>query len=675
MRAGGLSKFRRPWLNLFCLGGMTQAMAQPNPSAEEGLRWMKLRISEINVGTEVEGDWERRSVSNSGQAISRKTIYAVPTLGLGLEGSVYHPNLLEFKLDTESGIGWQETSVNVAGGGSRSDALYLMRYHAHVSILKEKPYAISLFAENEHTTRDYDFFTRATVDQQSQGARLGYTQGPVPFSLMFRHIREEISGHSRPTSLDEISLAFTASNEQSAGNRTDLSYTFNDFSRQEADAYSQDGIYHSASLIDLKTFGDKDWIKLNSSLSYNQQDSDTTPFNQRGSIQRVNKLFSDHEHLKWQHSDQLISDYKYSFNWQDSGFLNSDGHAASASLRHQLFDSLTSTFDLHGQFFSSRGAETAIDTTRYGIGLNEHYTKRLGSWGRITLGYGGLLDREERQTMGQVIFIVGEEHTLEDGVISFLNQPRVNVASIQVWDATGNLLYRPLLDYLVLTHGERTEVRRVAGGLIPNGARVRVDYTATAQPSDSFHTIAHQMQARLDFFNGLVGIYGYLNLQENEGGESIILEDVNDKVIGLDLAWRWFRSGVEYQVYDSNLSPYRTLRLFQNFTIEANEDTTLSLDLGQSWSTFPRSDRDLATYHAIARSRTRLHPSLALNLEGGVRFQDGQGYDQQLATARADLEFRSGKLAVQAGYLYEDETFLEETRLRHFFYLRAKRQF
>lgn len=654
---------------------MAQVSAQPHPSAEEGLRWMKLRITDVNVGVEVEGDWEQRSVSNSSQNISRKNIYAVPTFGLGLQGSVYHPNLLEYKLDTENGVGWQETSLNVPGGGSRSDALYLMRYQANATILKEKPYAISLFAENEHTTRDYDFFTRATVDQQSQGVRVGYTEGPVPFSLMFRHIREEISGHARPTILDENSLTFMAYYEPVEGNRTDLSYTFNDYTRQEIDAYAQEGTYHSASLIDTKSFGDKDHLRLNSALSYNQQDSDTIPYNRGGAVTRINKLFSDHEHFKWQHTDQLISDYKYSFNWQDSGFMNSDGHAASASLRHQLYESLSSTLDIHGQTFSSSGADTAIETTRYGIGLNETYTKRLGQWGRLTLGYGGLFDKERRQTIGQLIFIVGEEHTLEDGSITFLSQPRVNLSSIQVWDAAGNILYRDLLDYIILSHGERTEIRRVAGGQIPSGSRIRVDYTATAQPSDSFNTIAHQFQARLDFFNGLVGLYGFLNLQENDGGESLILENISDKVVGLDVAWRWFRSGVEYQVYDSNLSPYRTLRLFQNFTIEPSPDTILSLDLGQSWSTFPQSHRDLATYHAIARTRTRLLPSLALNLEGGFRIQEGKGYDQQLATARADLEYKAGKLAVQAGYLYEDEAFLEEMRLRHFFFLRAKRTF
>jgi hypothetical protein len=299
----------------------------------------------------------------------------------------------------------------------------------------------------------------------------------------------------------------------------------------------------------------------------------------------------------------------------------------------------------------------------------------MGDWGRLTLGYGGLLDQEQRTTLGQTLFVVGESHALKDGVITFLNQPRVKITSIQVWDASGSVLYSELLDYLILPHGERTEIKRLVGGQIADGATVRVDYTVDSQPSDSYTTVAHQIQVRLDFFDGLLGLYAHLNQQENHGGKSLVLENINDQVAGLDVSWRWVRAGAEYEVYDSNLSPYRSARLFQNFNFEPSPETTLSLDLGQTWITFNQANRDLTTYHAIARVRMQLTPALALNTEGGLRFQKGEGYDQQLATARANLEFKYGKLAVQAGYEYEDEAFLGELRLRHFFFLRAKRSF
>jgi hypothetical protein len=61
--------------------------------------------------------------------------------------------------------------------------------------------------------------------------------------------------------------------------------------------------------------------------------------------------------------------------------------------------------------------------------------------------------------------------------------------------------------------------------------------------------------------------------------------------------------------------------------------------------------------------------------EGGVRFQRGEGFDQDLFTARTALDYRYGQLSVQLGYDYQDENFLGELRRRHFAFLRAKRSF
>lgn len=658
----------------FCVGKATYLMAQDQAAPEE-VRWLRGRITDVNAGLEIQGDRQQQTVANSGEKVKLESFYVVPTVGLGLQGSVYHPNLFDYHLNLQGGEGWQETSVNLPGGGTRSDPYSLLRYQMNASILKEKPYAASFFAEREQTTTDYDFFTRAIVDQQSLGGRAGYAEGPVPFSVSFRQSSQDISGIVHPLTLDQSTLVFAAYNERSPGHRTDLSYTLDDYSRQETDAYTQQGRNHLVSLTDVETFGPKDRLRLNSILNYNQLDTTTAPWTSADTTERFDRFFTDHEYLNWKHTEHLQSDYNYSYNLQDSGPLRTDGQAASAAVRHQLYESLSSAFDVHTQLMSSRGDGSTLDVTRYGLGLNETYTKRLDRWGRLTLGYGGLLDHEQRDTSGPSQFILGETHVLSDDVLTFLAQPRVNRLSIQVWDASGNVLYRELLDYLIIPHGERTQIQRVVGGQIPNGASVRVDYSVAPQPSDSYSTFANQFQIRLDLFQGLLGLYGHLNLQDNYGGQSLVLENITDQVVGMDVTWRFLRAGAEYEVYDSNLAPYRAARLFENLTFEANASTTLSLDAAQSWSTFPNSNTGLTSQQVIARVQLRLAPSLSVNTEGGVRFEHGYGYDQQLATARFNLQFKSGKLALQTGYEYEDQAFTGAQNLRHFFFLRAKRSF
>ena len=595
------TKCWQKWLGLVFLGGVANANAQDQPPGQ-GLRWMTLRVKDINAGVEAEGDWEKRNVPSSNQTVTRNSVYVVPTVGLGLQGSFYHPNLFQYDISGQNGIGWQENTLNVPGGGTRSDTLYLQRYHLDVTLLKEQPFRTSFFADKDRTTRDYDFFTRATVDRESFGGRTGYAEGPVPFNISLSRTKEDILSQFRPMSNDEDTLNFNAYNERSDKSRTDVTYTLNDYTRREVGAYTQDGIQHLASLTDQETFGKKDHIKLNSNLQYNQLDATTTTEGKATKVIRPSTIFSDHEHLNLRHSSTLQSDYNYNYNLHDAGTTQSDGHSGSAALRHKLYESLTSTFDVHAQAFSSSGTGVALDSTRYGIGLNENYTKRLGKSARLTLGYGGLYDQEDRVSLGRTIFIVGESHTLNDGAITFLNQPQVDVMSIQVWDATGSVRYRELLDYLVLSHGERTEIKRVVGGQIPNGSSVLIDYSVTSQPSDSFTTVAHQLQVRFDFFNGLLGLYGYMNIQENYGGKTLLLENVNDKVAGVDVSWRWFRAGAEYEDYDSNLTPYTSTRLFQTFTCEPAPNTTFNLDVGQSWRTFTGMNRDLTIHSSHAYS-------------------------------------------------------------------------
>ncbi len=635
---------------------------------------MKLKISEVNVGLEVEGNMEKRTVTKSNQTATREVLYAVPTLGLGLEGSFYHPNFLEYHLDTQDGVGWQESSFSGLGGGTRSGPLFLQRYDGGIAILKEKPYAANLFAAKERTTRDYDFFSRATVDTQRYGGHAGYTAGLVPVRVSATRSAEDITGLIRPSRLDETAVSLAASPERGSENQTEFSYTLDEFTRRETGLYTQEGINHSVNLLDTESFGQKDWIQLNSSLNYNQLDSTT-----RSDLRSVTRLptsnFTSHEHLRLKHSKELESDYNYSFNQRSAGAVESDGHSASATVRHQLYESLTSTLDVHGQTVSSGGEGTALDTTGYGLGLNENYTKRLGKGSRLTLGCSWLLDREQRETLGELVFVTAESHTLKDGVTTVLNQPRVEGASLRVTDSSGTLPYRELLDYRVLGRGEQTEIQRVPGGTIPNGGTVLVDYVALAQPSDSFTTLAQRFNFRLDLLGDRLGLFGRLSFVDYYGGKSLILQEIVDQVVGLDLTAGWLRAGAEYEDFQSNLSPYTAVRLFQNLSVEPYEGSTFSLDVGETWSRFPEDGRKLTTYHFIGRSRLRLTSHLSINAEGGVRVQQGEGYDQTLNTARADLDFHYGKLVVQAGYEFQDENYLGELRERHFFFLRAKRSF
>jgi hypothetical protein len=656
-----LQRQRWWWLALiFFFGVHGKASAEWEEVVEEP-RLLRLKLYDVNTQVEVEGQMEKRTIK--GESTKRNYLSIEPTLGLGVHGSVYHSNLLEFNVATQDGLSWQQVTLDPPGGTNESTG-FLQRYHASGNLLREKPCATSLFADKDLTYRDFDFFNRARVDSQRYGGNTGYAAGPVPFSLSALHLQENVtSGLLRNTSLDESTLTFNAQNERAKTGQTEFTYVLDQFHRREEDISTISGVSNTADLFDTETWGADDWIKLRSMAFYHQLDDTTVG----------TRSLTSQENLDLEHSRDLTSNYRYSYNLRKSGPVDSDSHEAGALVRHQLYESLTSIFDVHGSTLSSSSSGTTFESTRYGVGVNESYTKRLSDEGRLNLGYDIRLDHERRETIGQILFVADESHTLTDGVFTFLSQPRVvNVSSVT---DPANVPYTEGLDYILIPHGELTEIRRVIGGLIPNGGTVLVDYTAAALPPDEFSTLSQFAQVRLELFDRLIALYGTLNLVDNYGGKSLILQKITDKVVGVEFSRQWLRAGAEYEDFVSNLSPFQSKRLFQSFTFEPEENSTLSLDLGQSWTTFLDVDRTRQSYNFIGRYRTRLWSYLFYTAEGGLRLERGRDFDQDLATGRMTIDFAYGQLTVNVGYEYQDEKFLGELRERNYFFLRAKRTF
>jgi hypothetical protein len=671
MKRPATNAWRRRWFSLclaFLVNAVVIAPAQP-PEEEDQFQWMRMQFTETSLGLEVEGEKEIRSRKDSPGTMERSYLYVAPMLNLGMQGSIYHPNLALFNVRLEDGLSWQQQSINQPVGltlsGTESKIRFLERYQTSLQLLQEKPYATRIFAEKDHNFRQFDFFNRVTVDNRRYGGQIGYTEGVLPFHVNYTRLEEDITGFTRPSTLRESTLAFDMQNERQNNASTSLSYMLDSYNRQESDMALQQGTYHTVNLSDREVWGRNDRVHLNSSLFYNRMDDSTVPtrnlmLTERGTIE---------------HTKTLNSDYNYSYDNRSAGVSDSQGHNAQASLHHQWRERLNTTADVHGQTFENTSPGTSLSGKRYGLGWGSTFTRRVVSWSDLNLGYSGRYDLEQRETSGQTLMIIGEAHNLTDGVVTYLKEPRVVAATIRVTDNAGKS-YTPLLDYIVVVQGELTEIRRAPGlTTIPNGGAVLVDYQAYLAPSDDFRTMAQQFQIRLDFFNYLMGVYARLNLMDNRGALSLLTQNITDKVAGADVSWRWLRAGTEYEIFDSNLGPFTSKRCFQSFSFGVNEGSTLSFDLDQSWTAFKDDGRHRTAYNHIARYNKHLTTSLAWSVEGGWRMERGQGFDQNLAIFRTGVEYVRNKLSVKLSYDLQDQDYLGELRQRHFFTLKAKRSF
>ncbi|MEI7728134.1 MAG: hypothetical protein WCO56_01080 [Verrucomicrobiota bacterium] len=658
------------WLLLLGLVGVgSPLMAQyRNEDQSPQFQWLRAKVTEVGVTLEVESENETRQSPNS-DVSKRSYTYIAPLVNLGIQGSIYHPNLMEFKLSGQDGVSWQQQTLNQQAGrnqpGSESAFRFLQRYHGDLNILKEKPFSLNFFADKDHNFRQFDFFNRSTVDSQRYGGRAGYQEGPLPFNLGVTHLDEQVSATIRPTTLDETTASFDIRHDRSRTSNTRLSYSYDQFDRRESGVPVQQGTYHAVNLLDDEAWGKDDRYKLSSSLFYNKLENQMLP--------TTSLLIQEHGIAE--HTKELQSNLEYGFDNNTAGTTQSQGQNGQIALRHQLYESLSSVLETHLHTLDSSSPTASTENLRYGVGLSESYTKHVGSWGILTLGYNGRYDIEQRQNTGTIILIVGEPHTMKKGIIVYLNQPRV-IKVIRITDMTGKA-YVENLDYRLVPHGDLMQIdwETLPATTIKDGDGILVDYQVAVQPSATFTTIANQLYFRLDILKGLVGIYGRWNAVNNHGGRDVILQNISDKVIGTDFSWRWFRAGAEYELYDSNLAPYNSKRLFEAFNFEPDANSVLGIDLDQTWFTFTDSNRRRASYSFISRYNTRFTTHLAWSAEGGVRMDRGVGFDQTMVVAKTGLEYTRNLLSLKMGYDYSDQDYLGELRTRHFFFLHIKRSF
>jgi hypothetical protein len=643
-------------------GGKGAALAQRLSQADMP-RLFRLQIDQKYVDMNVEAEADFMQSGSPAITTERDRLLVQPALGLGLNGSIYHPNFINFDLDTELGLDWQW--ARITGDGEGTDANFLQRFHGSLDIMRQQPYSTSFYADKDLTYRDYDFFTRVRVDSERYGMRSGYSAGPVPFSLGAQHYEEVTDDFTRPASLTEDTVSFNAHNTRAAAHGdTELTYNLNRFTRVD-DGYSdQHGLNQSVNVFDSESFGTDGLAVLSSLLNYNSMTETPVP----------NDKLLLQENLRLKHHRNFNSFYEYAFDTASSGDADSRTHQSRAGLNHQLYENLSTTFDLHGFNSEASSPGSALVTRRYGTTLGEQYNRRLGTWGNLFLGVNGTVDREERNADGQSLAILDEFHVLTDGTVTFLNQPSVDASTVEVTDLSHTFVYLEGLDYELIDRGLMTEIRRIPGGKIPNGGGILVSYTAVLQPSARYNAYTTGAQFRLDIWSGLIGLYGRWNFLDYSGAEQLQLRTLNDKVLGIDSTWRWLRAGGEYEWADSNFAPYERARLFQSALFRTGEGTTLGLDIDQTWSVFKDNNQKHKSLGFILRWEQALTSHLVWSTEGGVRFERDSTYDRDLATLRTGLNWVIGKLTMRIGYeFYREVSDSSDINERHYAVFRVRR--
>jgi len=625
------------------------------------------------IDTDVELQHDTYSQKNGVGNSYYNWIYVAPTVGISWDYFLFHPDLFSFNTLFEPGLNWQQNNNN---GATSKETAWLLDGKFEGLLLREKPYMTRFSYEKSHNTYNYSFFNSATLDTEIYGVSTGYRTGPVPFTVDYSHSHEYSDGLNYNTTSDSDTVSFNAQNARYNDNLTVFSYQFNDFSSSSASpgTASAPQNFTSSSTLQHITLTDAENFQrssLNSSLYYDHVDNDSA------ASDNLNTTLA----YDLQHTEHLRSFYDYQFSYYSSQGSDSRGSSARAGLQHQLYESLTSSIDVHGATADTTSSSSSVNTYSAGTTGTLGYNKRLSSWGHLSISDTTGYNWTWQDTSGNEQLIANESHTVNPSGIILLDQPN-DIQWVSLTGPSGTPVYIEGQDYTLDTTANPWQIRIINTGpnnILP-GQTVYANYYIQPSPTGSYGTFNDYVEIRLDFWQNHAGLFFRYTTSDNQTATpGLVLNNFNEIQTGGDVNWRNLRLAATYTDRNSTYNSYKSLTTSEGYTLLASAHNSASLNFNQQWSTYPgngtNSSQQAEFYSWTGRDDWRPVSGFSWSFEGGYEQQHGDGLDNNFIVARSYIDWNIGKLDVKLGYEFQNQEYTAETRQRNFAYLRVRRSF
>ena len=169
-----------------------------------------------------------------------------------------------------------------------------------------------------------------------------------------------------------------------------------------------------------------------------------------------------------------------------------------------------------------------------------------------------------------------------------------------------------------------------------------------------------------------------MNWLDNNAPPDVLTQTLNDWIGGVDYNRKWFRTGAEYEDYDSTFTRYSALRFFQNFNFAFSDTSTAGIDFNESFYNYSGNGQQ-SQYDFMAHYSTLLPLNFKWYVEGGAFLQKLSNTEQVQGMARTGVSWTRGKLSLRAGYEYNTQsttsTRWTEERDKHRFFTYLRRSF
>ncbi|MCD4710714.1 MAG: hypothetical protein K8R52_07705, partial [Bacteroidales bacterium] len=196
------------------------------------------------------------------------------------------------------------------------------------------------------------------------------------------------------------------------------------------------------------------------------------------------------------------------------------------------------------------------------------------------------------------------------------------------------------------------EIQRVPGGLIPNGGSVHVDYTFQQPGSYSYGANNNHFSASVLLFQRLIELYYRYSVQDYpkvNQGDLLTLNYYRQHVYGVRFDVGFARAGIEADLFDSNIIPYRMRRYYMD--VNWNFRSSLLLTLNGNIRDYRMIAEEVDQWYANLSGKVvyRIGPRMRVSLESGYLNQRGANIDLDLLTSRAEFQSTFNKLQLRVG--------------------------
>jgi hypothetical protein len=345
--------------------------------------------------------------------------------------------------------------------------------------------------------------------------------------------------------------------------------------------------------------------------------------NQSGSFEFQNLRLQ--ERLKLQHTPSLLSKYDVQYSKLERDMLDSQQIRGQAGIEHRLFESLVTNADA---FVSKTDLGPDGNLMQYGGILGLNYRK-MNPWGTLLSNYSASITRSDQTGGSGKGMVVGEAHTATDLVPVELGRTNIDVSTIRVRTAGGEL-FQEGDDYTVSQNSGRVFLNTVViGGVVPpnfsEGQEFFVDYEFFVEPERREDTLRQGFSIRERFKNGISIFYGLRT--QDQTVTSTVADIMPDESLahtfGIDYTHKGLFLLAEYSMEDSTLIPLTSKKLEGRYRWLIGPATTASLGLTNQWLDFGEPDaREVELLEALAEVFSRLTDKYSVSSSVDYRNED-----------------------------------------------------